>query len=145
MVIAEGDAGPGLDVAAQQPPLWMFRCTAFGGVLGFVLVVVRLIIFDDVILATEQGNDTCDKKTMIISQQYLSIFRLGIFFIFTSVPANYTTFDNNWICSFCSLVSMSNVLHPFCTKNRSAPLCFANARFSILHVQPTFALLCMTD
>lgn len=90
LVIAEGDAGPGLDVAAQQPPLWMFRCTAFGGVLGFVLVVVRLVIFDDVILATEQGNDTCDKKTMIISQQYLFIFRLGFVFIFTSVPANYT-------------------------------------------------------
>lgn len=122
MVIAEGDAGPGLDVAAQQPPLWMFRCTAFGGVLGFVLVVVRLVIFDDVILATEQGNDTCDKKTMIISQQYLSIFRLGIFFYFHLRPCKLHT-QHLTIIGFVFyfyflflLVPMSNVLHPFCTK-----------------------------
>lgn len=50
------------DVAAQQPPLRVLRGAAFGGVLRLVLVVVGLVVFDDVVLAAEQGDHACGAK-----------------------------------------------------------------------------------
>lgn len=40
----------------------MLRGAAFRGVLSFVLVVVGLVIFDDVVLATKQGDHACVTK-----------------------------------------------------------------------------------
>lgn len=49
-------------LAAQQAPCWMFRSAALGGVFGFVLVVVGFVVLDDVILATEESDDTCEGR-----------------------------------------------------------------------------------
>lgn len=56
LVIAQGYAAQVLDIATQQAPLWVLWSAALWGVLGFVLVVVGLIVFNDVILATKQRN-----------------------------------------------------------------------------------------
>lgn len=53
-----GEERGGLYLTAQQPPRRMFRSAALGGVFGFVLVVVGLVVFDYVILATEESNHT---------------------------------------------------------------------------------------
>lgn len=57
----EGGGG-GLYLTAQQPPCWMFRSAALGGVFGFVLVVVRLVVFDNVVLATEESDHTWKER-----------------------------------------------------------------------------------
>lgn len=36
----------------------MLRSAALGGVFGFVLVVIGLVVFDDVVLAAEEGDHT---------------------------------------------------------------------------------------
>lgn len=64
LVFAEGHAGLVLNVAAQQPPLRVLRSTALWGVLGFILVVVGLVVFDDVILTAEQSDHTWEMTNM---------------------------------------------------------------------------------
>lgn len=54
----EGGWEDGLYLTAQQPPRRVFGSAALGRVFGFVLVVVGLVVFDDVILATEEGDHT---------------------------------------------------------------------------------------
>ncbi len=48
----------------------MFRSAALGGVFGFVLVVVGLVVFDYVVLATEESDDTWEgrQSAFMISQ-----------------------------------------------------------------------------
>lgn len=48
----------GLYLTAQQPPRRMLRSAALGGVFGFVLVVIGLVVFDDVVLAAEESDHT---------------------------------------------------------------------------------------
>ena len=48
----------GLYLTAQQPPCRMLRSAALWGVFGFVLVVVGLVVFDYVVLATEKSDHT---------------------------------------------------------------------------------------
>lgn len=49
----------------------MLRGAAFRGVLRFVLVVVGLVIFDDVVLATKQGDHACVAKGIKWESQWL--------------------------------------------------------------------------
>lgn len=55
----------GLYLTAQQSPCWVFRGAALRGVFGFVLVVVGLVVFDDVILATEESDDTLGAESKL--------------------------------------------------------------------------------
>lgn len=57
----------GLYLTAQQPPCRMLGSAALGGVFGFVLVVVGLVVFDDVVLATEESDHTWKEKTGRVS------------------------------------------------------------------------------
>lgn len=49
----------------------MLRGAAFRGVLRFVLVVVGLVIFDDVVLATKQGDHACVAKGIKSEEQWV--------------------------------------------------------------------------
>lgn len=49
----------------------MLRGAALRGVLRFVLVVVGLVIFDDVVLATKQGDHACMEKGIKSEAQWL--------------------------------------------------------------------------
>lgn len=48
----------GLYLTAQQSSGRMFRGAALGGIFGFILVVVGLVVFDNVILPAEESNHT---------------------------------------------------------------------------------------
>lgn len=56
------EGGVGLYLTAQQPPCWVFRSAALWGVFGFVLVVVGLVVFDYVVLATEKRDHTWQER-----------------------------------------------------------------------------------
>lgn len=47
---------PGTHLAAEQPPALVLRGAVLRGALGFLLAVVGLVVFDDVVLPAEQGD-----------------------------------------------------------------------------------------
>ena len=53
----------------------MLRSAALGGVFGFVLIVVGLVVFDDVVLAAEESDHTWEERhnVFIMSQLCLSL------------------------------------------------------------------------
>lgn len=60
----------GLYLTAQKPPRRMLRSAALRGVFGFVLVVVGLVVFDDVVLAAEESDHTWkERKNVVTSSQ----------------------------------------------------------------------------
>lgn len=74
---AEGKApggrrgGGGLYLTAQQPPRGMLRSAALRGVFGFVLVVVGLVVFDDVVLAAEESDHTWKERQNVVTSSQL--------------------------------------------------------------------------
>lgn len=69
----------GLYLTAQQPPRRMFRSAALRGVFGFVLVVVGLVVFDYVVLATEEGDHTWKEKENIVTISLLNMNKCNSF------------------------------------------------------------------
>lgn len=57
-------AGQQLYLTAQQTSWRMLRGAALRRVLGFILVIVGLVVFDDVILAAKQNYHTCAQTSM---------------------------------------------------------------------------------
>ncbi len=55
-------AGQRLYLTAQQTSWRMLRGAALGRVLGFILVIVGLVVFDDVVLTAEERDHTWKRQ-----------------------------------------------------------------------------------